>query len=234
MIEFRYQLDEVCFQRPWCRPDMERLALWYYQLTRAFEFSPEFEFWLAGGFWSNESGTSWDVDLFVVVNGNSQPDPYRSMDRTLLRHLYELVQNGISLAIEHHRFLLDVTATTEARLRELSRQFRLFERGEIERVSLAGKPDLNIGYGIHNYVMKSVNGEILFTNTACATGAIAIGDGKYLYKKQHLAELGKQTEYIRNGRIYYDPVRLGELFGFTRKSPTAQMGLEKPSPGSGL
>ncbi len=191
---------------------MERLGLWYRQTREAFLDSTNVRCFLLGGFWSNESDKSWDIDVFVVPIGNDEGDPYPSMEKGRLLRLHNLMRDGTALAINRYRFLVDITATTEAHLEEVARQYRLFEKGKLDRVTFLGKMQIDTGYGIHKYITKNINGVKLFERTVRIANVIELCDGKCFYKKV-FSELSKQSSYIRQGRIYYDPVRLDDVFG---------------------
>ena len=211
MSKFCYQLDDCQFRVPWSRPDMDRLELWFAAMRNRFD-KIEFKCMLHGGFWSNESHLSWDVDLFVIPLEEHEGDPYPALNRVRLRGLHDAIREGIALAIQHYRFLLEVTATTDWHLCEVARLCRAFERGHVDDLVLDPTvSEATTGYDVHQYVMKLRHGVREFEHHRKVAATINLGEGKFLHKKS-FTNLDKQTEHMKRGRIYYDPVLLAQLF----------------------
>lgn len=186
---------------------MLQLKLWYLDMLRRFPDLLGLELVLWGGFWSNDD--SWDVDIFLVPEAKFRLNSFEEIPKDHLKFAHDLITYGIDLAIEHYRFLVDITAATWYQIEAISLSFREFSLGRIERIEIA--PEINCGLGIHSRVRKIRNGEVVLDNIRRHRKVVPIGEGKNFFVKVG-GPFDKQMQHIRNGRIYYEAVTLNELF----------------------
>ena len=67
-MKFLYKLDEISTNIPWYKPNSINLNKAINNILK-LPYKQYFNVYLAGGFWSNDNTNTWDVDLFVKLNG---------------------------------------------------------------------------------------------------------------------------------------------------------------------
>ncbi len=213
MKPFLYELDDLSFDLPWTAPDVYRLRLWFNDLVRKFPDSRNFDFQLLGDFWSSGQGDAWSIVLFV--SALDLPEPGNDLPVKMATRIRELFRNAVSLGLEKHRLLFELSFTAPDSAK------RLFQI--IQQVESGGEVPLDIGDAIGSRfeafrrVTKTVNGLVEFekepefnNHVPCDQGALYERSGFY---ERTLLKKAAQ------GRVYFLPVSLNELFTANGSSP---------------
>lgn len=127
-----YKFRDREYHLPWTRPDMDRLKLWYREMTIAFpSLEKDFHIFLFGKFWSSHAPNAGHVDLYVV------PEPSTSDEPTgMLTSAIEIVERGFQIGLADYRLGVDLAIATQEQLAGIHQQtleIELEERTEFDQ-----------------------------------------------------------------------------------------------------